>query len=54
MIKLLSKKKALEKKYKKEEELLRLADTVMSMDVSEIDDIAEVLEKIKNEKENNK
>lgn len=57
MIKLLSKKKALEKRYKKEEELLRLADTIMSMDNAGIDDIAEVLEKIKDEKqeeENNK
>ena len=50
IIKLLSKKKVLENKYKKEDELLRLADTVMSMDVAGIDDIAEVLEKIKSEK----
>lgn len=51
MIKLLSKKKALEKRYQKEEELLRLADTIMSMDTAGIDDIAEVLEKVKGEKE---
>lgn len=43
MIKLLSKKKALEKKYKKEEELLRLADTIMSMDGTNIDELLEVL-----------
>lgn len=43
MIKLLSKKKALERKYKKEEELLKLADTIMSMDNTNIDDVLEVL-----------
>ena len=53
MIKLLSKKKALEKRYQKEEELLRLADTIMSMDTAGIDDIAEVLERVKGEREEN-
>ena len=51
MIKLLSKKKILENKYKKEEELLKLADTIMTMDSTEIDDIATILEKVKSEKE---
>ncbi len=51
MIKLLSKKKILENKYKKEEELLKLADTIMAMDSTEIDDIATILEKVKSEKE---
>lgn len=45
MIKLLSKKKALERKYKKEEELLRLADTIISMDSANIDDVLEVLDR---------
>ena len=57
MIKLLSKKKALEAKYKKEEELLRLADNIMTMDSAEIDEIAKVFKTINNdkkEKENNK
>ena len=45
MIKLLSQKKALEKRYQKEEELLRLADNVMSMGNNEIDEIVEVLNK---------
>lgn len=45
MIKLLSKKKALEKKYQKEEELLKLADSIMSMDSTNIDEVIEVLHK---------
>lgn len=51
MIKLLSKKKALEKKYKKEEELIKLADTVMTMDAASIDEVSEILNKYKNDKE---
>ena len=44
MIKLLSKKNALKNRYKKEEELIRLADTVMSMDGSSIDELKEIIE----------
>ena len=47
MIKLLSKKKALEKRYKKEEELLKLADVVMSMDNTSIDEVSTILNQYK-------
>ena len=54
MIKLLSKKKSLENKYKKEEELLRLADTIMSMNNNGIDEVTEVLKKYQNKEQENK
>lgn len=43
MIKLISKKNALKKKYAKEEELLHLADTMMTMDSNFIDELKEIL-----------
>lgn len=49
IIKLLSKKKALEKKYQKQEELLKLADSMMSMDSKNINAIDEALHKIQTE-----
>ena len=54
MIKLLSKKKTLEKRYKKEEELLKLADIVMSMDNNAIDEVSEILSRYKEDNKEEK
>ena len=47
MIKLLSEKKALDQKYKQQEELLKLADAILSMDQKSYDDIKQALEACK-------
>lgn len=44
IIKLLSKKKALDRKYQQQEELIKLADTILSMDGKAYDNIKNVLE----------
>lgn len=44
MIKLLSKKKALDRKYQQQEELIKLADTILSIDGQSYDNIKNILE----------
>ena len=51
VIKLLSKKKALDRKYKQQEELIKLADAIMSMNGQAYDDIKKVLEQYSANKE---